>query len=193
MGVGQRRGHLPADVRHSTVKRPVPRLDGGELGPARHHGRRVACGRGDRSGRCRAARAGRRAHAGLDDRRTRSNWPVNSDRATPASDPSARARSPGRPPRGRPAPSPARAGAATRLSQLADYRVQALAVDELHRVVSDVTVLAHVEDRHDVGMVQPGRGPGFAAEPGQRRAVAAGGEGSTFRATRRPSETCSAS
>ncbi len=59
VGVGQGRGDLPADVRHAAVERPVPRFDRRELGPARHHGRGVAGGRGDRSGRRRAARAGR--------------------------------------------------------------------------------------------------------------------------------------
>src|SRR4029450_11684544 len=31
--------------------------------------------------------------------------------------------------------------------------------------VMDTLGLAHAEDRHDVGMVQPGRGPRLAAEP----------------------------
>ena len=49
--------------------------------------------------------------------------------------------------------------------QLVEDGVQALALDELHGVVVDAVVLADAEDRHDVGVVQPGRGPGLAAEP----------------------------
>src|SRR5262249_10893195 len=64
--------------------------------------------------------------------------------------------------RGRPAPQP---------PQLVDHRVQALALDELHRVVADLTVLADLEDRHDIGVMQPGRGAGLAAAPLQSRAI----------------------
>ena len=49
--------------------------------------------------------------------------------------------------------------------QLGDDRVEPLTLDELHGVEADISVLAHLEDRHDVGVVQPGRGAGLAAEP----------------------------
>jgi hypothetical protein len=45
------------------------------------------------------------------------------------------------------------AGAAPQLLELADDRVQALAVDELHRVVADLAILADLEDRHDIGVM----------------------------------------
>ena len=41
------------------------------------------------------------------------------------------------------------------------------APDELHDVVVDAFVLADAEDRHDVRVVQPGRGLGLAVEPEQ--------------------------
>ena len=49
--------------------------------------------------------------------------------------------------------------------QLGDDGVEPLALDELHGVEADIPVLAHLVDRHDVGVVQPGRGAGLAAEP----------------------------
>ena len=55
-------------------------------------------------------------------------------------------------------------------------------------------MLADAEDRHDVGVVQPGRRLRLALEPLPVLGVArpsAGGR--TFSATCRPSETCSAS
>ena len=54
---------------------------------------------------------------------------------------------------------------ATEPLDLAQDVVQALALDELHGVVVQALVLADAEDRHDVGVVQPGRGPGLAPEP----------------------------
>ena len=53
---------------------------------------------------------------------------------------------------------------------------QAAALDELHRVVVHVAVAADGEDRHDVGMVQPRDGLGFAAEPLHRLLVGHGRE-----------------
>ena len=55
--------------------------------------------------------------------------------------------------------------------QLIDDRLEPLALDELHGVEDDVAVLAHLEDWHDIGVVQPRRGPRLAAEPLQRLAV----------------------
>ena len=49
--------------------------------------------------------------------------------------------------------------------QLIQHGVEPLALDELHDVVRRLFLLAHAEDRHDVGVVQLGRGPGFALEP----------------------------
>ena len=77
--------------------------------------------------------------------------------------------------------------------QLGDDCVEPLALDELHGVEADIPVLAHLEDRHDVGVVQPGRGPGLAAEPLLVIRSLDTCRGRTFSATRRPSETCSAS
>ena len=59
-------------------------------------------------------------------------------------------------------------------AELVDDQVQALPGDELHRVVADVPFLAHLEDGDDVGVVQPGRGAGLAAEPLQRLVVLQG-------------------
>jgi hypothetical protein len=55
--------------------------------------------------------------------------------------------------------------------QLIDDHVQPLALDELHGVVADIAVLANLEDRHDVGVVELRRRPRLAAEPGQRLEV----------------------
>ena len=49
--------------------------------------------------------------------------------------------------------------------ELIDDLVESLALDELHGVIGRLAVLAHLEDRHDVGVVQPRRGPGLALEP----------------------------
>ena len=49
--------------------------------------------------------------------------------------------------------------------QLGDDCVEPLALDELHGVIADIPVLAHIVDRNDVGVVQPCRGAGLAAEP----------------------------
>ena len=50
--------------------------------------------------------------------------------------------------------------------------VQSVPADELHGVVVKPLVLADAEDRHDVGMVQPGRRAGLAPEPFQPGRVA---------------------
>ena len=78
--------------------------------------------------------------------------------------------------------------------QLLEHLVQPEPEDELHDVVGRALVLAHAEDRHDVGVVQLRRRPRLALEPAplpRRRRSSAGGR--TFSATCRPSETCSAS
>ena len=72
--------------------------------------------------------------------------------------------------------------------------IEPLALDELHDVEMRSLVLADAEDRHDVGVVQPRRRPRLALEPPHllgvgHRPLA----GSTLRATRRPSDSCSAS
>ena len=46
-----------------------------------------------------------------------------------------------------------------------EHGVQALALDVLHGVVVHPVVLADAEDRHDVGVVEHGRGAGLALEP----------------------------
>ena len=61
------------------------------------------------------------------------------------------------------------AGPASRRSRTIsrEHGVQALALDVLHGVVVHPLVLAHAEDRDDVGVVQQGGGPGLALEPDQ--------------------------
>ena len=54
--------------------------------------------------------------------------------------------------------------ARSRLSS-SEHGIEALALDELHHVVGRFVLLADAEDRHDVGMVQLGGGPGLALEP----------------------------
>jgi hypothetical protein len=58
--------------------------------------------------------------------------------------------------------------------QLADDDLEPQAIDELHGIEPDIAVLADLVDRHDVGVVQLGRGPGLAAEPLLDHLVAAG-------------------
>ena len=55
--------------------------------------------------------------------------------------------------------------------QLVDDQVEPLALDELHGIVADLAVLADLEDRHDVGVVELRRRPRLAAEAGQRLEV----------------------
>ena len=78
-------------------------------------------------------------------------------------------------------------------AQLADQGGQGLALDELHRVVMHAPLAADREDRHDVGVVQLRRGLGLDLEPLQLPGVERRGERQHLQATRRPSETCSAS
>jgi len=66
---------------------------------------------------------------------------------------------------------PRRSRPAAQPPQLVDHRVQPLARDELHRIVPQIAVLADLEDRHDVGVVQLRRRARLAAEPLHRRAV----------------------
>ena len=65
-------------------------------------------------------------------------------------------------------------------------------LDQLHRIVADLCVLADLEDRHDIGVVQLG-----AARASRRNRSTAelptACRGKTFSATRRPSDNCSAS
>ena len=64
-----------------------------------------------------------------------------------------------------------RAGSRSRRSSLDDL-VEPLALDQLHGVEGDVTIPTDLEDRHDVGVVQPRRRLRLAAEPLQGLAVA---------------------
>ena len=86
------------------------------------------------------------------------------------------------------------ASASTPLTaQLVDGGRHRLAVDVLHRVVVDAALVADGEDGDDVRVVELGRRLGLVAEAGELPLVEHGGEGQDFSATRRPSETCSAS
>ncbi len=60
---------------------------------------------------------------------------------------------------------PVRRGEALQPANLFEHLVEAEPGDELHGVIVQTIVLAHAEDRNDVGVVQSGRGPGFALEP----------------------------
>ena len=71
--------------------------------------------------------------------------------------------------------------------------VEAHAGDELHDVVVMAVVPTHAEDRHDVGVVQPRRGPRLPLEAQHLLGVGRAASGRTFSATRRPSDSCSAS
>ena len=53
------------------------------------------------------------------------------------------------------------------LPQLVDDLCQALAFDELHRVVVDASFDADGVDGDDVRMVERGGGPGLVLEPGE--------------------------
>ncbi len=56
------------------------------------------------------------------------------------------------------------AGILALVRQLVDDHIEPLALDELHGVKDDVAILSHLEDRDDVRMVQPRRGPRFTAK-----------------------------
>ena len=87
---------------------------------------------------------------------------------------------------------PLRSGRPQPLDLLEDS-VQPVPADELHGVVVKALMLADPEDRHDVGMVQPGRRAGLAPEPFQPGRVAELMERSVFKATCRPSDSWIAS
>ena len=71
--------------------------------------------------------------------------------------------------------------------------VEALALDELHRVEIRAVVFAAAVDGDDVGMVQPAGDLGLAAEARRKAPRTARPGGSTLSATRRPSDSCTAS
>ena len=49
--------------------------------------------------------------------------------------------------------------------QLGDDRVQALALDKLHGVITDIAILADFVHGHDVGVMQSSGGAGLPAKP----------------------------
>jgi hypothetical protein len=63
-----------------------------------------------------------------------------------------------------------------KLAQVADHGGHGLALDVLHRVVVDTLLAADREDRHDVGVMQLGRGLGLGLEPPQPVGVERRGE-----------------
>ena len=77
-------------------------------------------------------------------------------------------------------------------AQFLHHGVQPHAGDELHDVVVMAVVLSHAEDRHDVGVVQP-RAARARVEPQYLLPSPRAASGKTFSATRRPSDSCSAS
>ena len=75
--------------------------------------------------------------------------------------------------------------------QLGDHLVQSTTLDQLHRIVADLCVLPDLEDRHNIGVMQLGRGEprgGTARRPNCPPRAAARPS-----AIRRPSDNCSAS
>ena len=58
-----------------------------------------------------------------------------------------------------------RTGRPAQPPQLGQHLAQRLALDVLHHVVVSVALAANAEDGHDVGVVQPPRGPRLALEP----------------------------
>ena len=62
----------------------------------------------------------------------------------------------------------------TRSLRFAENVSQAAAVDQLHGVVMHAALAADGEDRHDVGVVQPGDGLGLAMEPMHRLLIGHG-------------------
>ena len=71
--------------------------------------------------------------------------------------------------------------------------VQSLPGDELHHVIVDAVLAADAEDRDDVRVVEPGRRLRLAKEALQPRGRGLQAAGRAFRATCRPSDSCSAS
>src|SRR5262249_30997529 len=63
---------------------------------------------------------------------------------------------------------------ATKSLDLLEYDVQAVAFDELHGVIMNASMLAHAENRHDVGMVQVRSRPGLAVKALQLRRIEQG-------------------
>jgi hypothetical protein len=191
MGVGQPRRHLPADLGHAAKERPPARLDRRELRPARQHHRRGRTRLGDRDGVARRRGVGliRIAPIGQSGRRlpvrnrslgfSRPPWRLGHEPAGqqrvghPADLPRPRRsgrRRPRRDRRVRPFGRAVRSGPMRPLlepTQLVDDRVQPLALDELHGIVADLAILADLEDRHDIRVVELGRRAGLAAEAGQ--------------------------
>jgi hypothetical protein len=55
--------------------------------------------------------------------------------------------------------------------QFAEDFVERLATDELHGVVAEVALLADIEDRHNVGVVQLGGGARLAVEAGKQLGI----------------------
>ena len=134
MGIGQRLGHLAADPRDRPACRDV----------------RAGAGRGHRTGPPGSIRLGRargRGSVGSPGRGTGRPGPgLSAGRASAV----ARHRRIG--------PSPAAGFRPGGDAGVADDRVEAAARDELHRVVPDLALLADVVDRHDVRVLEPGRG-----------------------------------
>ena len=84
-------------------------------------------------------------------------------------------------------------GLTLELAELADNVGQGAAIDKLHRVVMHAALAAHGMDRHDIRVMQERRRLGLGFEPLKLARVEAAANGRTFRATRRRSESCSAS
>ena len=93
-------------------------------------------------------------------------------------------------------PASAPASATSRFSRFTSSRtlVEAVPGDVLHGVVANAVVLAVVEDRHDVGVVQSGRRAGLAEEPAEMIGIGSANFGCiTLSATRLCSASRSAS
>ncbi len=74
-----------------------------------------------------------------------------------------------------------------------DQGREARPIDDLHGVVKNIALGPHGVDRDDVGVMKHGGRAGLHVEPGSLPDVGRWVKESTFRATRRRSEICSAS
>ncbi len=77
-------------------------------------------------------------------------------------------------------------------AQVVQHHVEAQTGDELHHEIMVPVLPTYAEDRHDVGVVQPGRGPGLALEPTHLLGVQQRTGREELQGHGRPSDSCSA-
>ena len=178
VGVGQALRRLAADLRHAAEVRRPAAGEGGrrDRRPARKHargrpGRRRArdpliltgCRRGEGRGRGRDDRPGLIGRVGRQSAGHEQPGDL-ADRGLPRAGRRGGRRLAGGPHLAVPA-------VVARPRQLVDDLVEPPALDELHGIVGGLAVLAYLEDRHDVRVVQPRRRLRLPAEPLQRLGI----------------------